>query len=79
MEGSTNSPPAMIPPHFPFRSQPMYVASCCASGPGRSMQKFNAWRKWSSAIHFFFSTRSLCIIAIWPVGPPKLMNPSFSQ
>src|SRR5512141_2593514 len=43
------------------------------------MQKFNAWRKWSSAIHFFFSTNSWCMMAICPVGPPKLMNPSFSQ
>src|SRR5262249_3159855 len=25
------------------------------------------------------STRSRCMIAIWPAGPPKLMKPSFTQ
>src|SRR5207237_6092293 len=43
------------------------------------MQKFSAWRKCVSPTHFFFSTSSVCIIAIWPVGPPKEMKPSFSQ
>src|SRR5438874_244275 len=43
------------------------------------MQKFNAWRKRDWLIHFFFSTSSVCMIAIWPVGPPNEMNPSFSQ
>src|SRR5438477_931991 len=43
------------------------------------MQKFNAWRKRDWLIHFFFSTSSVCMIAIWPVGPPNEMNPSFTQ
>src|SRR2546423_1902561 len=30
-------------------------------------------------IHVFFSTSSVCMIAIWPVDPPKEMKPSFSQ
>src|SRR6266581_5990304 len=55
------------------------MASCCASGPGSSMQKLSACRNRDWLIHFFFSTSSLCIIAIWPVGPPKEMKPSFSQ
>ena len=33
----------------------------------------------ASLIHFFFSPSSACMIAICPVGPPKLLNPSFSQ
>src|SRR5439155_10179316 len=37
------------------------------------------WRKRLSSIHFFSSTRTRCMIAIWPAGPPKLMKPSFSQ
>ena len=30
--------PAASPPRTPCSSQPTYVASCCASGPGSSMQ-----------------------------------------
>src|SRR5438132_11789795 len=55
------------------------MASCCASGPGSSMQKLSACRNRDWLIHLFFSTSSVCIIAIWPVGPPKEMNPSLSQ
>jgi hypothetical protein len=36
--GSTNSTPAISPPNVPFSSHPMYMASCCASGPGSSVQ-----------------------------------------
>jgi hypothetical protein len=43
------------------------------------MQKFNACKKRDWLIHFLFSTSSVCMIAIWPVGPPKLINPSFNQ
>src|SRR5688500_3219211 len=43
------------------------------------MQKFSACRKRLSLIHFRFSTSSLCMMAICPVGPPKLMKPSLSQ
>src|ERR1700736_4600045 len=43
------------------------------------MQKFNACKKRDWLIHFFFSTSSLCMVAIWPVGPPNEMNPSFNQ
>src|SRR4051795_797633 len=43
------------------------------------MQKFNACKKRDWLIHFFFSTSSVCIIAICPVGPPKEINPSLSQ
>src|SRR2546423_8265395 len=39
------------------------------------MQKFNACRKRGSSIHFFSSTSMRCIMAIWPAGPPKLMQP----
>ncbi|MDR6206903.1 hypothetical protein QF025_005623 [Paraburkholderia graminis] len=60
-------------------SQPMYVASCCASGPGSTMQKFSACRKRFSEIQRFRSTSSSCMSAIWPAGPPKLMKPSRSQ
>ena len=55
------------------------MASCCASGPGKSMQKFSACKNLSSLIHRLFSTNSACMMAIWPVGPPKLTNPSLSQ
>ncbi len=57
----------------------MYVATCWASGPGNSMQKLSALRYWPSETHRFLSTSSLCMMAIWPAGPPKLMNPSFTQ
>ena len=30
--------PATMPPQLRCISQPMWVASCCASGPGRTMQ-----------------------------------------
>src|SRR3954453_23596190 len=43
------------------------------------MQKFNACKKRDWLIHFFFSTSSVCMIAICPVGPPKEINPSLSQ
>src|SRR5260370_21634293 len=43
------------------------------------MQKESAWRKRSCEIHFFLSTRSRCIIAICPAGPPKLMKPRRTQ
>ena len=37
-DGSTNSVPAMMPPQVLCISQPMYTASCWASGPGSTMQ-----------------------------------------
>jgi hypothetical protein len=43
------------------------------------MQKFNVLRYWPSETQRFLSTNSLCMIAIWPAGPPKLMNPSLTQ
>src|SRR5207244_9223379 len=55
------------------------MASCCASGPGRSMQKLSACKKRDWLIHRLRSTSSVCMIAIWPAGPPKEMKPSFSQ
>src|SRR6266700_4066478 len=55
------------------------MANCWASGPGSIMQKLSARRNSSSATHFFCSTSSRCMMAICPAGPPKLMNPSFSQ
>ena len=36
--GSTNNVPATTPPSVRCSSQPMYTVSCCASGPGSSMQ-----------------------------------------
>ena len=57
----------------------MYVASCCASGPGMAMQKLSACRNRRSVIQRRRSTSSSCMIAIWPAGPPKLMHPSLSQ
>ena len=36
--GSTNNVPATSPPSVRCSSQPMYTVSCCASGPGSSMQ-----------------------------------------
>ena len=43
------------------------------------MQKFNACRKRASSTHFLSSTTTRCINAICPAGPPKLMQPIFSQ
>jgi len=57
----------------------MYTASCCASGPGRIMQKLRARRNCSSGIQRFRSTISRCMMAIWPAGPPKLMKPNLTQ
>src|SRR3954452_24424486 len=39
------------------------------------MQKLSACKKRGSSIHFFSSTSMRCIMAIWPAGPPKLMQP----
>src|SRR4029079_17204169 len=47
------------------------MASCCASGPGSSMQKLRAWRKRCSLPQRFSSTRMRCITAICPAGPPN--------
>src|ERR687889_1175373 len=69
----------MIPPSVPCNLHPIYVATCCASGPGSSMQKFNVRRYCPSETQCFLSTNSLCMIAIWPAGPPKLINPSLTQ
>jgi hypothetical protein len=43
------------------------------------MQKFRACRNRLLLIQRRRSTSSSCMMAIWPVGPPKLMNPSFTQ
>src|SRR5712691_12337197 len=43
------------------------------------MQKFSACKNRDWLIHFFFSTSSVCMIAICPVGPPNEMKPSFNQ
>src|SRR5205823_10613985 len=43
------------------------------------MQKFSACKKRGSSIHFFSSTSMRCIMAIWPAGPPKLMQPILSH
>jgi hypothetical protein len=43
------------------------------------MQKFSACKKRDWLIHLLRSTSSVCMIAIWPAGPPKEMKPSFSQ
>src|SRR6185312_7343147 len=43
------------------------------------MEKLSACMKRASSIHFFSSTRMRCIMAICPAGPPKLMQPIFSQ
>src|SRR4029079_2391888 len=43
------------------------------------MQKLRACRKRRSEIQRRRSTSSSCMIAICPAGPPKLMQPSFSQ
>src|SRR5436190_12913322 len=39
------------------------------------MQKFSACRKRASSIHFFSSTSTRCIMAIWPAGPPNDRQP----
>src|SRR5258706_2695426 len=64
---------------MPWNSQPTYVASCWASGPGSRVQNLRAWRNCSSSIHFRSSTSVRCIRAICPAGPPKLRNPIFVQ
>src|SRR5918997_3076965 len=43
------------------------------------MQKLSVLRYCCSDTQRFFSTSSLCMMAICPAGPPKLMNPSFTQ
>src|SRR5918997_5661846 len=79
MPGSTNSAPATTPPFTPCSSQPRYVASCCASGPGSRVQKLSACRKRASETQRRSSTTSRCSSAIWPAGPPKESRPIFSQ
>src|SRR5215831_11391469 len=55
------------------------MASCWASGPGSSMQKFSACRNRRSPIQRFSSTRMRCITAICPAGPPKLSAATRAQ
>src|SRR4029079_9284163 len=43
------------------------------------MQKFSACRKRGSSIHFFSSTRTRCISAICPAGPPNDRQPILNQ
>ena len=43
------------------------------------MQKLSVLRYCLSETHRFLSTSSRCMMAICPAGPPKLMNPSFTQ
>src|SRR4029078_10330686 len=43
------------------------------------MQKFKAWRNRPLETQRRRCTISSCMIAICPAGPPKLMNPSFTQ
>jgi hypothetical protein len=38
---------------------------------GQQHAKLSACRNRDWLIHLFFSTSSVCMIAIWPVGPPK--------
>ncbi len=78
-EGSRKNRPESAPPRQPNSRQPRYTANWCASGPGRSMQKPSARWNTRSSTQPRACTRSLCIMAICPAGPPKLMNPSLSQ
>src|SRR2546422_1492312 len=55
------------------------MASCSASGPGRTWQKFSARTNSSSSIHFCRSTTCRCIRPIWPTGPPKASQPSLRK
>src|SRR5215216_3949842 len=43
------------------------------------MQKLSVLRYCFSETHRFFSTNSLCMMAICPAGPPKLIKPNFTQ
>src|SRR5215212_6399708 len=43
------------------------------------MQKFSACKNRAWLIQRRRSTSSVCMMAIWPAGPPKEMNPSLSQ
>jgi hypothetical protein len=43
------------------------------------MQKFSVRKNCPSETQRFLSTNSSCMIAICPAGPPKLINPSFTQ
>jgi hypothetical protein len=65
--------------HKSSTRQPAYVASCGASGTGRSMQSRIAAKNPSSASHFFRSTTSRWRIAIWPADPPNPVTAIRSQ
>ena len=43
------------------------------------MQKLSVLKYWLSETQRFRSTNSRCMMAICPAGPPKFMNPSFTQ
>ncbi len=64
LPGRMNSSPATRPPRMPCKVQPRNVASCCASGPGSSMQQLSAFRKRCSLTQRFSSTSSRCMTAI---------------
>src|SRR2546430_6448519 len=55
------------------------MASCSASGPGSTWQKFSARTNSSSSSHFCRSTTCRCISPIWPTGPPKASQPSLRK
>src|SRR5579884_2416480 len=55
------------------------MASCVASGPGSTWQKFKTRTNSSSEIHFRLSTICRCIRPIWPTGPPKASQPSLRK
>src|SRR5215212_2026088 len=64
MEGITKKEPATIPPTVPCNLHPIYVATCWASGPGKSMQKLSDLKYWVSETQRFLSTSSRYMIAI---------------
>jgi len=60
-EGSTNAAPVRLAPSPPPRTQPRYMASCAASGPGASWENASPSAYSRCVIHPRRSTRSRCM------------------
>ena len=70
-EGSTKAIPTTVAPSAPSTSQPRYIASCAASGPGGDLGQREPIAKVLFGDPCAASTRSWRMRATSATGPPK--------
>ena len=78
-EGPTNVTATNVAPSPRARTQPRYIASCAASGPGASWARARPSLYSSGVIQPRCSTRSCCMCPASAIGPPKPSVPSFRK